>query len=401
MKKILIYLTAMVFLVNCTQEKSITLKNPIDLDRPDEPVVLKRDIVEQVTGAVSQGQFIVVTDQDGNEIASQMDDLDGDDNWDEIALVYSFKAGQTVSLSFSLTDEKPEYTARTNIRFAGAKPPYEEYSTGERLKTPLNTITQQHFQFEGPGWENDVVGFRNYFDQRNGMDIFGKITRAMALDSCGINEDYHSLQAWGMDVLKVGTSLGAGSIGMLKDGELYRIGDSGDGSMKIVTEGPVRSIIQFTFKDWICGEQMVNIIHNVTIWAGEYGYDNEVIVEGQEGILISGLVNMLTDTMYVNEFDDYVSLATFGPQDVLGKYLGMGLLFPADIFLGTGEAPDSGEGITQTYYGKLKAEADQPVRFHFITGWEEQDTKFTELDEFLKLMKFAAERRSAPVELVF
>ena len=38
---------------------------------------------------------------------------------------------------------------------------------------------------EGSAWENDLVGFRNYMDQRNGMDIFGKTTPDMVLDQCG------------------------------------------------------------------------------------------------------------------------------------------------------------------------------------------------------------------------
>jgi len=401
MKKIFLFFATLSLLANCTQEKTITLVNPIDLDRPDEPVLLERDQVEQITGEISPDHYILVTDQDGNVVPSQMDDLNGDGEWDKVVLVYNFKPEQTASLSLTVVEEKPEYPFRTNIRFANVEPPNEEYETCERLQTPLNTITQKHFQFEGPGWENDIVGFRNYFDQRNGMDIFGKKTTEMVLDPVGINENYHSLQSWGMDVLKVGTSLGAGSIGMFKDGELFRIGDNGTGSFEIVTEGPVRSTFKFTFNDWVCGDQVLNIIHYVSIWAGSYGYDNTVSIEGTDGILISGLVNMYSDTVYVNEFDDYVSLATHAPQAELDKYLGMGLLFPAELFLGHDEAPESGEGITQTYYGKLKMDADQMVRFHFLTGWEDQDSKFTKLDEFLKILELDAKRRSNPIQVTF
>ncbi|MBL7113445.1 MAG: DUF4861 family protein [Bacteroidales bacterium] len=401
MKKILIFIAALFVLAGCTQEKLVTLVNPIDLDRPDEPVLLERDQLEQITGDLSPGQFILATDQDGNNVPNQLDDLDGDGKWDKVAMVYSFHANQTVSLSITVIEEKPEFLFRTNIRFANYEPPNEEYETGERLQTPLNTITQKNFQMEGPGWENDIVGFRNYFDQRNGMDIFGKKTSEMVLDSCGINEDYHSMQSWGMDVLKVGTSLGAGSIGMFKDGELFRIGDSGTGTFKIVTEGPVRSVFKFTFNDWVCGDQLFNIVHYVTIWAGSYGYDNTVVIKDKEGTLISGLVNMHTDTLFVNEFEDYVSLATHGPQAELDKYLGMGLLIPAELYQGHGEAPESGDGITQTCYGKIRMEPDQMVTFHFLTGWEDQDSKFTELDEFLKLLEFDAKRRSNPIQVSF
>jgi hypothetical protein len=401
MKKIFFFMAGLVFIVSCTHEKSITLVNPLDLDRLDEPVVLNRDQVEQVTGKSLPGQFILVTDQDGNSVPSQMDDMDGNGQWDRLAMVYSFGPNQKVSLSLTLVDEKPDYLFRTNIRFAGAKPPYEEYQAGERLLTPLNTVTQQHFQMEGPAWENDIVGFRNYFDQRNGMDIFGKKTAEMVLDSCGINEDYHSLQSWGMDVLKVGTSLGAGSIGMLKDGELYRIGDSGTGSFEIISEGPVRSVFKLSFNGWACDDQLLDIDHYVTIWAGSYGYDNKVIIKGMDGTLVSGIVNMHTDTVYAVESEGYFSLATHGPQAELEKFLGMGLLVPDDLFQGYGEAPENGEGITQTYYAIMAAAGDQPVKFHFLAGWEEQDSKFRELNEFLELLEYEAIRKSNTIQVSF
>ncbi len=47
-------------------------------------------------------------------------------------------------------------------------------------------VTSAAYQMEGPAWENDLVGFRNYLDQRNGMDIFGKIESRMVLDSVGV-----------------------------------------------------------------------------------------------------------------------------------------------------------------------------------------------------------------------
>lgn len=49
---------------------------------------------------------------------------------------------------------------------------------------------------EGPAGKNDKVGFRNYYDLRNGMDIFGKITDKMVLDTIGLTGSYHDLSNW-------------------------------------------------------------------------------------------------------------------------------------------------------------------------------------------------------------
>ncbi|MBK7700210.1 MAG: DUF4861 family protein [Saprospiraceae bacterium] len=46
----------------------------------------------------------------------------------------------------------------------------------------------------------------------------------MVLNSVGIHENYHEMQDWGMDILKVGNSLGAGAIGLIIGDSLFRIG---------------------------------------------------------------------------------------------------------------------------------------------------------------------------------
>jgi hypothetical protein len=68
-------------------------------------------------------------------------------------------------------------------------------------------------------WENDKIGFRNYFDCRNVKDLFGKRMPEMIIDKIHTPElgDYHKLADWGMDVLHCGSSLGSGGIALLKD----------------------------------------------------------------------------------------------------------------------------------------------------------------------------------------
>jgi len=70
-------------------------------------------------------------------------------------------------------DLNEEIPVKTNIRLANKSIPPREFTYADRLKTSDSPTSQKAFQMEGPGWENDVVGFRNYFDARNGIDIYG------------------------------------------------------------------------------------------------------------------------------------------------------------------------------------------------------------------------------------
>ena len=87
-------------------------------------------------------------------------------------------------------------------------------ATPPNYKPGDNLIT-----YEGPGWESQMVGYRLYLDGRNAIDVFGKKTTDMILKQVGRGDDYHQIQPWGMDILKVGASLGSGGFGVHENGE--------------------------------------------------------------------------------------------------------------------------------------------------------------------------------------
>lgn len=94
--------------------------------------------------------------------------------------------------------------------------------------------------YEGIGWENGLVGYRLYLDGRLVSDIFGKQVPAPALGNIAEYGSYHSLAPWGMDVLKVGPSLGIGGIGMMRDGQPAQFGAVPDLSATIDASGAER-----------------------------------------------------------------------------------------------------------------------------------------------------------------
>ena len=95
-----------------------------------------------------------------------------------------------------------------------------EYQGGEFKPVTELKVDTKHtdhsfdIQFEGPGWESDKIGYRLYLDWRNATDIFGKKTHKLVLDGVGLDgfDSYHEVSDWGVDVLKVGSSLGIGSV---------------------------------------------------------------------------------------------------------------------------------------------------------------------------------------------
>jgi hypothetical protein len=394
------------FTAACTSEPKyeIVLTNTLDRAVKDAAVVIPRTALEAIP-QLEQGLQPVLTDNNGENVPVQADDLDGDGIWDELFIVTDLEGGEEMSaaLAFRSPDNLPELKARTNLRFARKDEEYREVTSAVREQHAINTETQKVWQMEGMAWENDKVGFRNYFDRRNGMDIFGKLTTEMVLDGVGYKDapSYHEFNPeWGVDVLKVGNSLGAGSIAYMHEDVLYRVGDSGDGTGTVLIEGPLRSRFRFTFEGWEMGEEELDVVHDVTIAAGTYYYESEVTYNGteEELQLVSGIVNMHSKELHEVETGvDVKAFYTYDQQSEDGTRLGMGLMVDAEDFAGVSEAPESGDGIVDTYCVHMKAATGKPVKFRFYTVWEREDAQWESAAGFEKLLREEAERMAAPL----
>jgi len=199
----------------------IIVNNPIDEARKDEPVVVQRDSLINLLGEISGEEVVLVTDAQGAPMASQCDDLDGDGSWDELFFVCDLAANESAFFTVSkiIKADLPPFTARAHAQLKSSETRNNVFVPINEHTRPRDHVAQSTpylYQFEGPGWENDVVAFRSYFDSRNGKDIYGKLNKRMVLDSVGLpGTNYHNLAEWGMDILKVGPTLGAGSLARL------------------------------------------------------------------------------------------------------------------------------------------------------------------------------------------
>lgn len=386
---------AIVALAGCNEKTSteVTIRNHSTDSIRNVALTIQRSSLTAFPGFADH-LLPVLKDEKGNVVPSQADDLDRDGIWDELFFMTDLLPNQTRNVHVAWVDpgEAPVLKPRTNIRFAAKNENYREVITATRETHAINTRTQQVWQMEGPAWENERVGFRNYFDRRNGMDIFGKVTHELVLDQVGYknNPSYHTFNPeWGVDVLKVGNSLGAGSLAFLYRDTLYRVGDNGSGDCTVITEGPLRSILRFRFKDWNLGDQVLQVIHDVMIFAGTRYYQSEISWEGNEEKIypVTGIVNMKSDQLYrVEEQKEALAFYTHDKQSEDGTILGMGVMLEEKCFREVFTAPGSGEGITQTYGIIMDPAEGSHVRFRFYSGWEREDPKWADkkaFDEYL------------------
>ena len=357
----------------------------------------------------------------GDTVAVQLDDLDGDEQWDELFFVTDLPAEGQKTLRLSWIATQPQYKRRTSVRFGkrNSQDSPVQPRTSDTLyanQLPLS-IGYQPYQTDGPSWENDKVGFRQYFDGRNAKDLFGKKVSYMSPEEVGINaegaveDNYHVMEKWGRDILAVGNSASIGGIALLAGDSLIRLGVTVDDSVNnielsafnIVTEGPVRSVMDFSYQNWQHGDRSWSVSERTGIWPGMHAFQNTVQVsdlQGDEKLLV-GLVNSKTDKplteIAVN--DDWVVLMTHDKQTYEKDWwLGLALILPRESYSGYLKAPDTGK-LSHSYFGKLEVKNNQPVTYYVVAGWELSNPDFSDSVKFAQYVHNLAAQISAQADV--
>ena len=383
------------------RQPQVKLTNMSDFDLVEKPISIDRSMLEAKYGELDASKIPFLA-QANTLVPCQFEDLDGDGAWDQLFALVDLKAGEQKSFILELKDKAnaPEVKVRTNIRFADKNDSKLEFTTAERLKSNTTEISQQYFQMEGPAFENDVVGFRNYFDARNGFDIYGKITSDMVMDICGLKNGptYHEMQPWGMDILKVANSLGAGALAIQTDSALYRVGETGNGTYRLVCEGPLRSTFDLDFDSILVEGKVIQLKHRLCIIAGKPWYKSNVTVQGADGMkLVTGIVNLHSDSVYSASGEEFAYMYTHDNQSYNEEKLGMAVIVPQSNIVAL-TAPEEGPGITQTFYTPLEI-GDKPTVFYFMAGWEKQDARWADRAQFEEGVKEQGRLISAKVDV--
>lgn len=398
----LIFACATTLFAACTPKPTLTIINTSTLNFKDLAVVIPRQQVEEKVNYELRNQVVLAQLTNHDTLPCQFDDLDADGKWDEMVILLNMNGNEQINVVITpiATKALPQFIKRTNYRFARKNAPYDDVTEDQRLKTNDSPTISQIYQMEGPAWENDRVGFRNYYDARNGIDIFGKKTNRMALDSAGIrNQNYHEMDNWGMDILKVDKSLGAGAIAIGIGDSLYRVGSCDDGNVKLITEGSIRTIFEFKFNGVPAGNAKYDVRHQISIYAGDHFYRSKAWIINPMGNekLVTGIVNKHNLPLITNETVNYKLFATQGAQAYTNEILGLGLIVPKSDYQVHHTSPMLGEGITETHLVELKAENNAPAEYCFFSGWEYQDDQFKDQNYLIEKMKEAANKLSATI----
>ena len=250
----------------------ITVENPTNAPRTDQPVVIDLTKYGQV-----QSALIKTGDE---EIPCQLDDMDQDDNFDELCFLADLKAKEKKPYTVTLYAEGSprQYPARVYaellVRNSKVKEKNKHNNFLESITARGDCADPYHIlHHHGVEFESELNGIRIYFDKRQTLDLYGKFQKRLELQETQFyTTKEQKAEGYGDDVLWVGNTFGLGAFRGWDGQQPTMIDPVRSRTQRIISYGPLRTIVEIIDRGW----QKINLTIRYTQYAGHRDTDVDV-----------------------------------------------------------------------------------------------------------------------------
>lgn len=257
----------------------VKVSNPGKMERTNEPVVL--DITRY--GEVNRAVVTV----DGQEIPSQLDDTNRDCENDELCFLADLGKKETKVYTVQLYSDGTQATYPAKTFAELVVPSKNKKLAKNKQDIYLRSIsfdkkTKDVFHFvhsHGVCFESDLVAMRVYFDNRQTIDLYGKVNKGLVIQDTQFYPSEEQLVAGsGDDCLWVGNTYGLGALRGWNGSKSLLLDDVKYQEQRVVSEGPLRAIVEVVDNGWTPapGLKPINATIRYTIYAGHRDFDVDV-----------------------------------------------------------------------------------------------------------------------------
>lgn len=371
--KIAFALASILLPLKClTAEKTFELTNSIGWPRSNAPVVIERETIhmdegQTVTEVLISGGF------HPHSVPFQLDDLDGDGEWDELYFQVAIQAKQHLSavIKVGLENEAPQFKQQTDaMADANARP--------DRTK---------------PAWESESMTYASYGAAQ--VDAMGKIVPQLSIDFMyrEPTSSQHKLTfEHGKDFMQVINTMGAhapfvqepdGTIARPWSTDAYTVKGPLESdavhTSKVISAGPIRSIVETKITNWSTDLGAYGCTIRYSIGAGQKHTEVRVIYdtlpESSEQLILGAGTRAFPSDLYLQETTDRIVVASRNVHErrTLIPWLGRAI-FAADdttiepLRIPDGAAPD-GIAVSGPNYGALFPQNKREVEYAFVAAW--------------------------------
>ena len=344
------------------EEKTYTISVSNDWDKPkeNEPVVLN---IKDLKCGFDVKSAVVM--DGGREIASQVDDLDGDRLSDEIVFVADIPSSSAKTFKITVSSDKKQKEYPSGVfaeMLVSDKNGRHVPVTSLTIPGTSNIYNQMHHH--GPAFESELTAYRIYFDQKQTVDIYGKFNKGFEIkESQFYPTDEQLARGFGDDVLLVGSSCGLGALKGWDGTRATHIEPVETLTESILAYGPVRTVVDVVSKGWQYQNSDLQMRVRYIMYSGHRDCEVQVSFDRplQKETFCTGVINITGSVSYSDKEGLVACWGTHWPVNDTIKYaketVGLATCLPREIL--RSEIPDR-----FNYLYQVGAEGKSGFKYH-------------------------------------
>lgn len=356
---------------------TITVRNPIDLARASETIVLDAAQLRTSLPVDDVRKVHVRAEGSDKDLLVQAIDVNDDGVFDQLLFQADFAPKQTRTFQLTVGDRQLALAA--------------DYKTYGRF------VRERRDDF---AWENDRIAHRMYGKEletfprdklvSSAVDVWTKRVRNLVINNWYMVDDYHKDHGEGADLYAGGATRGNGGTGIWSDGKLYP--STNFRESKVYAVGPIRVLFELTYDAWDAAGVKVSEKKLVSLDAGQNfdRFESHYTIAGNAANLAHAIGIRRLKTTAKQAGSDRAVLTTWEPVKEGGELGQAVIIDPAAV---NGQADDD-----LNYYVLEKIQSGTPCVSYSGFAWTVAGDFKTAADWQRYVADFAARLRS-PLEV--
>lgn len=396
-----------VLLFACQANAQVTIQlqltNPTKMERTDAPVVVNLSEYNDVRSAM-----VTI---DGVEQPCQLDDLDQDGRFDELAFVTDFTKKQKKDAIVTLFNngEPRQYAPRTYAEMVMRNSKVKEKNKHDIYissitvdKETANSNSYNILHHHGVAFESELIALRIYLDQRQTLDLYGKFHEGLELKETQFyTSDEQKQQGYGDDVLWVGNTFGLGAMRGWDGTAPTLLSDYQRRTQRILATGPVRTIVEVKDDGWRVTPTAlpVNMTIRYTLYGGHRDIDVDVTFNRNVPDLqfSTGIINVKNSEEFSDKDGLRACWGTDWPATDTLKWkretVGLAIYMPARYRVKEMEAN------TDNYAYVVKADGNK-IHYSLSYTSDNEDFGYHSAKTWFDFVKLWRKQLEAPIEVI-
>jgi hypothetical protein len=396
-----------VLLFACQANAQVTIQlqltNPTKMERTDAPVVVNLSEYNDVRSAM-----VTI---DGVEQPCQLDDLDQDGRFDELAFVIDFTKKQKKDAIVTLFNngEPRQYAPRTYAEMVMRNSKVKEKNKHDIYissitvdKETANSNSYNILHHHGVAFESELIALRIYLDQRQTLDLYGKFHEGLELKETQFyTSDEQKQQGYGDDVLWVGNTFGLGAMRGWDGTAPTLLSDYQRRTQRILATGPVRTIVEVKDDGWRVTPTAlpVNMTIRYTLYGGHRDIDVDVTFNRNVPDLqfSTGIINVKNSEEFSDKDGLRACWGTDWPATDTLKWkretVGLAIYMPAKYRVKEMEAN------TDNYAYVVKADGNK-IHYSLSYTSDNEDFGYHSAKTWFDFVKLWRKQLEAPIEVI-